>query len=401
MRGKMTDLSSYVNNLLKQGYTAGQIKSLLLRYGYPERAVNQAIYQAGHPAEIKHTFHITKTSLAAIIITVVGLISASFFFFSGDSGESLLDVRIDSLDDEAETGGILSAIVELSNMGSDRRVDVFLKSEIFPENDMDDRLTFKSETVALETTKSHNVVIRIPKDAEPGRYVLQVRAIYHGQKPAASEVFEITGKAAEASCSDGILNHGEEGVDCGGPCRECEADKCPGSCDDNDDSTVDYCDAETGFRCVHEKGAECGDGNCAASESLDTCPEDCQKPVFTTIWDELDRIGEKAKSDPRKAEQECTSLEEKYLDECLQRVGEISSNPGVCDRIGEQRLREKCFFNVAKSLDNKLLCENIQHEDRRNSCYVYFASNGDYSVCDKITNEYVRKSCNTLKQTAT
>lgn len=394
----MPDLVSYIRELQRKGYNIPQIKGYLLKYGYPENVIDHAIYNISHGTEIKHTIHITKTGLAAIAIIVLGLITASFFIFRPEKAPSeLLDISIDSIDTAVAPGDFLSASIELSNMGSSNRYDIYLKSEIFNENTKE-RATFKSETVALETTKSHNINIRIPADAKEGNYILQVTGRLPPQAAIATAMFTIKAEQAEPTCFDNIQNQGEEDIDCGGPCQACK--KCP-SCDDNDPITIDYCDAATNFECRHEKPAECGDDICSETENTNTCPDDCIETAPPgTIWDELERIKELANSNCEKARQECENIDTDFKDKCLQNVGEICLEPDTCDKIDDQYYKERCFYNVAKALNKKILCENIQHEDRRNSCYIHFAVSGDYSVCDKITNEYVKKSCNTLKQTA-
>jgi len=395
----LPELNTYISNLLKKGYSVAQIKSTLLEYGYPEQAIDQAIYNLkGH--EVQHTIHITKTSLIAVVIIVLGLITSSYFIFNKEGqAETLLDVKVERIDSEVKPGELLSASIELSNMGSDERYDIHLKYEIFDEG-TNERLTFKSETVALETAKSQNMNIEIPNNAPEGSYIFQVTARYSGEAPIATSMFRIKEDAQQtATCYDSIKNQGEEDIDCGGPCPACK--ECPASCDDDDAATEDYCSAATGFECRNDRSDVCGDGTCSLSEGSATCPEDCSTdPPLINVWNELDRIKELAQSDCTGAKEECEKIGSDFRDKCLQNVGEICLDANTCDKIEDQMQKEKCFYNVAKGLNKKVLCENIQSEDRRNSCYIHFAVNGDYEVCDKITNEYVKKSCNTLKQAA-
>ncbi len=395
---KMSDLGSYVRNLQKQGYTIQQIKQYLLKYGYPENVIDQTIYSLSHPTEIKHTIHITKTSLIAIAIMVIGIIITSFFVFRHKPAEQLLDVSIDSIDTEVQPGDFLTATIQLSNQGSQIKYDIYLKSEVFNE-DTNERLVFKSETFALETEISHDFQIRIPLETEAGNYILQTTARLPGQSPKATAMFKIKKETLiEPTCSDNIQNQDEEDIDCGGSCQPCK--KCPESCDDNDPLTIDTCDSSSNFECIHEMPAVCGDDICQATENTNTCPDDCIIPTTGTVWDELERIKHLANSDCSLAEQECNQIESNFKDKCLQNIGEICLDTNTCDRITDEHNRDRCFYNVAKASNKKIICENIQHEDRRNSCYIHFAVSGDYSVCDKITNEYVKRQCNILKETS-
>jgi uncharacterized repeat protein (TIGR03806 family) len=69
-----------------------------------------------------------------------------------------------------------------------------------------------------------------------------------------------------ATCSDGIQNQSETGVDCGGPCAACQT--CGnGTCSASE--SCQTCSADCGV-C-----ASCGDGTCSATESCSTCASDC------------------------------------------------------------------------------------------------------------------------------
>jgi hypothetical protein len=166
--------------------------------------------------------------------------------------------------------------------------------------------------------------------------------------------------------------------------------------------TIDSCDASTNFQCKHENPTVCGDNICSIGETINNCPDDCMQttPPQNNIWDELDRIKALANTNCEQAKQECNSIDADYVDKCLQNVGEVCQDANLCDKIEDQREKERCFSNVAKSLNKPALCENIQKDDRRDSCYVNFAIDGDYSVCEKVTSPWLKKSCETLKQTS-
>ena len=394
----MADLTSYIKELQKKGYGLKSIKDNLLKYGYPENEVDKAIYNLNQP-EIKHTIHLTKTSLIAIVVVVIGLIITSFIIFSpGEKKEELLDVNIDSIDDSVNAGEFLSASIELSNMGAKSRYDVYIKYDVFDEKTKN-RITFKSETVALETTKSHNVRIKIPENAGAGNYRFHVTVRYSGQTAESSAMFRIDGEEQKESCYDSIKNQDEEEVDCGGICKPCK--DCPESCDDNDASTRDYCDASTDFECEHEGIARCGDNVCSSNEDENSCPQDCEEEIpVINIWDKLERIKKLAESNPTQAKYECQMISDSYRDKCYKDIGEIINEPAICDKIINEMQSDRCFSSAAEALKKHALCENIVKESRKDSCYINFAIDGDYSVCDKIINPYLQKSCNALKQTA-
>ncbi|MFH1470226.1 MAG: hypothetical protein ABIF01_00600 [Candidatus Micrarchaeota archaeon] len=57
---------------------------------------------------------------------------------------------------------------------------------------------------------------------------------------------------------------------------QCEIDMCPSTCDDGNICTIDSCNRETGYECVHKaKVPCCGDGACSDGETMESCIIDC------------------------------------------------------------------------------------------------------------------------------
>lgn len=99
----------------------------------------------------------------------------------------------------------------------------------------------------------------------------------------------IGGTVILPSCDDGIKNHGEDGIDCGGSCiKECDStedkttteDKTGGS-DCNKDGTCDKSWGETYLNCPSD--CSCGDSICDNDEiENNNCAEDCETTENTT-----------------------------------------------------------------------------------------------------------------------
>jgi len=365
----MPDLSSYIRTMLQRGYSINDIRNTLLRSGYPAQFVDQTIYSLNRH-EVTHTHHVSPTFFVMIIVILLGLTGTAYFIFREKTPQNLLDVKIKTLSGQVDAGKSLSAIVDLSNLGSADRQDVNMKYELFDSKGS--RTTFKSETVALQTTTSQSVSLDIPEDAASGKYNFIVTARIGAETATAEQSVTVKGAPVQtATCSDSIRNQGEEKVDCGGPCKPCEAVQ----------TTVEQV---------------CGDNVCSGDEDSNTCIQDC--PVYVNAWDQLDQAKQLADSDPGAARAQCNSLPSTQRDQCIEYLAETTNEVSLCDTIEDQYTKDKCFSAIAKSTKQSAICENIQKESRRDNCYVNFAVDGDYSVCDKIVNQYLSDSCKTLKQ---
>lgn len=78
------------------------------------------------------------------------------------------------------------------------------------------------------------------------------------------------------TCYDAIQNQGEDNVDCGGPCEDCNKVSCNDRQKNGDEEGLDC----GGSKCppcgeVLIKVSECGNDDCEDTEDSDSCPEDC------------------------------------------------------------------------------------------------------------------------------
>lgn len=79
----------------------------------------------------------------------------------------------------------------------------------------------------------------------------------------------------------------------------------------------------------------------------------------------------------------------------------------TCEGLQEKRIIENnsnsfeeddTILDSAKNTNDKEKCKTIVSDSKRDICYMYFVNNNDYSVCDLISNLYVKRSCESLKQ---
>ncbi len=394
-------LASYIKNQLAKGYDVAAVRYHLAKYGYTTGQINKAFDHIYNPGEVKHIIHLSPATMITLVSVFLGIvvISAVFFFVLKEpSPQQLLDINLESIKTTAKQDGEVSFITELTSLGAKKRYDVFLKHELISRQ-TNNVLTFKEETKAIETSTSIRTSIAIPSDALPGKYILRTIATYNGERAIATlpvniekeEISEgpeceedlpadcangtsiivyecIDGKKIitdeecptqliEETCYDNIWNQDEEEIDCGGVCTLCEK-----------------------------------------PEPADVGPIDIDE---LSSFEALEKIKVLAKNDPSSAASYCPEFEfQTSRDLCYEYVGEGSADRKYCEKIQDGRTKDICYAKVAYSIFNPQLCEIIQKEDRRNSCYLQFVTGDrqDFSVCEKITNQYTRQSCFSLKQ---
>lgn len=104
------------------------------------------------------------------------------------------------------------------------------------------------------------------------------------------------------SCSDGIQNQGETGVDCGGPCAACSGDPCSDGILNNGETSID-CGGPNcapcptcfdGLQNQGETGVDCG-GPCMScstnstptNSSCGTCPASASVTIYPSVCDQV------------------------------------------------------------------------------------------------------------------
>ena len=118
-----------------------------------------------------------------------------------------------------------------------------------------------------------------------------------------------------------------------------------------------------------------------------------------TVWEKIDIIKEIAKRDKEKAIGYCNKIEQlTFKSQCLTQVGAMSKDKGLCLGIEDDTSRDNCYMEIAKQAAQSGICSDISKESKRDQCYMDFAIKGDYSVCEKLVNKYLRQSCDSLKQ---
>jgi len=397
-----SSLVKYIREQIRAGYDTNSIKSYLLKYGYTESVINEALQNAYPPIEVKHVFRPSKVMITMIVAVVCSLvlISAGIFMFlvKDKVPDRLLDVQIDLITSSVELGGELRFTTQIFNLGKSERYDVPLRYEIYT---LDDTLVkFKEETIALETRASSSVVISLD-GVGPGSYYVKAIAVYADKTAKATVTFRIVEGAAAPVVPEPIVPVVPE------PVVPTPADACPINCNDNNECTNDYCNGETNYACRNDIIYPCcGNGNCEAGENYDNCLADCEVParvddaIFEgkSVWEKIDMISDIAKNDKTKALGYCEGIEQmSYRYDCLSKVAASSGDDSVCDSIEDESTKDSCYKDFATENKDNSVCDKVVKDSKRDQCYMDFASKGDYTVCDKLVNKYLKQSCESLK----
>lgn len=375
-------LVNYVRDLLQKGYDSASIRNVLLKYGYTDKDVSDAISSTYHTT-IRHEIHLSRATIFVILFVFASLIGAgSFFYYSSKAPKQLLDLNLEPVATRIAAGENAVFLKELSNLGYSKRYDVVVRQEVIDKK-TSRVVTEKTETRAIETFGATRTEIQIPGDAEAGDYILRVIVEYDDKKAVATLPITVTAFAKrekeKESCTDWIQNQNEEGIDCGGACKPCKAIAL--DCNDNNTCTEDFIK----------------DGSCVNNPIAD-CQKGLEEPSPATQT--IDDIKELAKLNPAKALQQCSQVEVPDIkDACISNIAEVQKNKNYCKMVFNARLKDLCYSNIAKSLNDNSVCEEISIESRKDSCYMTFVlDNKDYSVCNKLVNSNLRQSCESLRQ---
>jgi len=376
------ELVKYIRQLITNGYDVPSIKSHLVQSGYSGGDIDSAIDYIYHPPPAGSVAIQKKKIIISGLIGSAGFVIIAIllysFVFAGP--KMLIDLNLQSLGFEVDSGDYFEFIRDLTNIGSASRFDVLMSYTI-----IDPRskaiVNSQDESFAIQTKSSKKIIIPVPSDTKPGRYTLKAVASYGKQTAEASTSFKVVEKV-EVSCNDRIKNQGERGVDCGGPCSACPTSLnpnkeqplgCPAGCDDFDPCTTDLCD---GSKCSYQPlEVCCGDFVCSGGETTITCASDCaaSRTPIRTSGDIIDEALSDARSDPQNARNLCSSLSK--LDDS-----------------------DSCYSLLADETEDFNFCDDVSADDKRDTCYMDFAlAKNQFEVCGKLANRYLKNSCFSLK----
>lgn len=396
-------LTDYVKQQLNSGFTIDSIRDYLKNYGYPQDQIDDAINQAYSHKFQNHSKGVGK-ALPVLLGILLLLIISSFFMFSSPGKNALLDYNIESSDKTIQAGSTLRFTDKFTNIGKKKDYDVFVEYFI---QEMKTNIVIDKweETIGIDSIENHNSKREIPEDIEPGKYIIRGIVTYYEKEARAYDTFTVVPKTEEVpqeTCTDNIKNQGEDNTDCGGPCQPCIVSNKPTCYDgiknqnekgvDCGGSCRECPSCEDEIKNQGEERIDCG-GPCSPCTKKESCYDDIQNqdetgvdcggicaPCFNTVSTETDATS-------------AISNVKEYDN------SQINNGIRECKGISVSKDKDECFLSLATGKANESgICQEIESDSKNDICYMHFVNNKDYSVCDKIINNYIKRSCKSLKQ---
>jgi len=348
-------LVEYIKRLFTQGYDIGTVRTTLLNAGYSPYEVDTAIRAAGTGRHISTRtliiVFVSLLALAGIVLITLKLmqpepvvLSFSLSLFSSEVAPGQ-DV-VANVDIFNPSGRETSGLIDLTITGPD----------ISP--------IYKTESFSVITQTSVPSAIPLPFSTPPGAYTLTATFSYGDMYREDSLDFDVVEDApAFALPADVLVDRAEEEA------RVLQL-TCPGGCDDLNFCTSDSCIKGV---CVNTPIVPCcGNANCEAGETDDSCMLDCGERRVAP-----EDIIENAKAIA---------------------AADVSKAMSVCDTLAQRVYIDACLGGVAEVSESQEPCTKVIDDDARDSCYIPFAYKNDFSVCSKLTNPYMKNSCISLSE---
>ncbi len=370
----------YINDMLSRGYKEPQIKTALLKAGYSKQAIEQYFQ------EIKPKHIISSFKFLFIFIIILFIIAAlgylTFQYLLKPSSSSItLTIENPSIQENSLTFNL-----EISS-AQKRKFSLPITYEL---KDSQKNLIYTENTrTSFDTATIDAVEINLPEPLQEGNYILTVSTFLEGKKVSASKAITKTPQSPIQNPQSTFQNPQS-------PIQNPQSKIQNPTCDDSNQCTKDYIENEN---CIHEQIKPCcGNTICESEENERNCDTDCipaDKPLTR------DEIVEKAKSltaaEPDKASTYCRQLIfVTDRDLCYKDIAETAKAEKYCTLIDSVIKKDQCFSFIAQELSQSAYCGSIQSTGIRDQCYVQFIVKGDYSLCDRLTDDYLKESCRVL-----
>lgn len=184
-------MKNYVQRQLALGFKPEIIRNSLKQSGYPDSLIDSAL---GDDSKIivRHEIHFPIKTVI-ILLLLIGLAGGGYWWFTNNSDGALLDVSVQSYNEEYLAGQEVTYGIELINMGKSNRFDATIRYTITDSSGK--VLKSYTETLAVETKATSSGKIVLPSSLRPGTYNLNAIVTYGNNKKAESSTeFQIVDK---------------------------------------------------------------------------------------------------------------------------------------------------------------------------------------------------------------
>lgn len=349
-------LIKYIETQLKNGYDINSIKDSMLKGGYNLQQIDKAVKEMYEGEEKGFIFTSPMSLIIGVSVILIIIVSLTVFFLMDDKEIEKLGIDIINAENTIERGSTMSFSVKFTGEETST-YNVRVKKEILDKK-TNRVLALKEDDEEIITPVSLSSDIDIPLSADPGDYLLRTVVTYSGGKLIDTYNFKVV------AVDEPIEEEPEEE-----PIEEEPVDEPTPEVEPTPETVV---------------------------------PTD-KRPNMEGLssFENLEIVREIAQTNPTEAASYCPKFDfQTSKDLCYEYVGEESGDIRYCDKVHDETTREICYSNVAVKIGNPKLCEVIKKDKRRDSCYLAFilSDSKDYTVCDKVSNEYMKQSCNSLKQ---
>jgi len=323
---------AYVKGMLKQGYSADQIRQALINAGYSPQAAERALR-----SPMVHTIIIM---VAGLVLLAGGWFAMSLF----QTAHTQLTLSNRLVSVSAESVSLSTQVLSSSKEVIDLKVSVVL-------SDKGGR-AIESKSESVQFAESTVIPVTFTSSLPPGTYTVRSAVVFDGKRVSDSKDFTIRQEPQQIA----LAVQGEE------------VSGCVGGCDDFNACTQDACVAGS---CVNTlKSPCCGNRQCESGESPLSCSQDCAVRPHKTYAEIVEDARTLAKNDATGA-------------------------AGLCSSLLVVPQADLCFSSVARASDEADYCKPIQTIPNRDDCYAAFAQK-DPDACNSIYDEYLRVACVSL-----
>ena len=395
-------LVDYVKKEVAQGFSVDQIRVALVKYGYSQIQIDEAINSYNSQLNQKGQIHQTTTVkkpfnkkilfIAGGIILLAVLIISIISFMGGPESFTKQETTI-SFSAITTTIGPGQEIIFNKKATSNVQTKISLSYQLLDKKD--NIILTEYENLDIKNSITAQTKIQIPSNAKLGDYKLKIISKYNNQENIDFIQIKLFEDSSLPSCFDNLLNQNEEKIDCGGPCDPCRT--CPTNCDDQDICTEDFCNEQTDFKCRHTILDSCRYSN---SNNQNPSEQNTQN----------NQQGQQGQS-PYDATQQSTNSQQKTQQEQATTLKTVRSElynliltdpvaaGQTCNKITETLEKDTCFKTVAELSNSSNFCNYVERPLTKDTCYMKFVmKNNEFQHCTIINDDYLKDSCETLKK---